>query len=97
MKRAMSYKEGLLERLKDKEYSVNYLTLALKDEDSRVFVLALKDVIKAHGGIGKASKRAKLSRASVYKMLSGERELGILKILRILDTIGIALRVFPKA
>ncbi len=48
MKCAVNYKEGLLERLKDPEYSVAYLNACLEDEDPRVFLLALKDVIEAY-------------------------------------------------
>lgn len=96
MKRAVSYKEGLLERLRDVEYSAGYLSLALEDEDPRVFLLALKDVIEAHGGIGKASKKAELSRESMYKTLSGKRDPRISTVAKILDSVGIELRAYPK-
>ena len=67
MKRSasVSYKEGLLERLKDPEYSVAYLNACLEDEDPQVFLLALKDVIEAHGGMRKAAIKAELSRESI--------------------------------
>ncbi len=96
MKRAVSYKEGLLERLRDIRYSVGYLNLALEDEDPQVFLIALKDVIEAHGGIAKASKKAELSRESMYKTLSGKRDPRISTVSKILETVGIELRAFPK-
>jgi len=45
---ALDYKEELLKRLKvSAEECVGYLNAALGDEDPRVFLLALKDVIEA--------------------------------------------------
>lgn len=93
---SVSYKEDLLERLKDIEYSASYLNLALEDEDPRVFLLALKDVIEAHGGIGKASKKAELSRESMYKTLSGKKDPRISTVAKMLDSVGIELKTYPK-
>jgi DNA-binding phage protein len=39
-----------MERLKDPELALAYLNEAVNDEDQRVFLLALKDVIEANGG-----------------------------------------------
>lgn len=99
MKRSasVSYKKGLLERLKDPEYSVAYLNACLEDKDPQVFLLALKDVIEAHGGMRKAAKKAELSRESMYKTLSGKRDPRISTVIRILDSVGIELRAHPKA
>ena len=34
------------------------------------FLLALRDVVEAHGGVGQLAKVAKLNRESLYKLLS---------------------------
>lgn len=41
------YEESLYEALKDHGEALAYLNAALQDEDQRVFVLALKDVLTA--------------------------------------------------
>ena len=46
-KRYDDYKEYLLEKLKDRKQAIAYLQQASLDEDQRVFLLALKDVIEA--------------------------------------------------
>lgn len=41
------YHKNLMQRLKNQELIIAYLNEALADEDERVFLLALKDVLKA--------------------------------------------------
>lgn len=43
-----NYEDSLIEALKDSEKAIAYLNAALMDEDQRVFLLALKDVLKVH-------------------------------------------------
>ena len=51
-----SYREGLLESLRNPEDAAHYLNACLEDEDARVFLLALRDVADAHGGIRALSR-----------------------------------------
>lgn len=46
-KRYRNYEEGLYKSLRDPKKAIAYLNAALMDEDERVFLLALKDVLKA--------------------------------------------------
>ena len=43
------YQEKLLQDLQDTELAMAYLNAALMDEDPRVFLLALKNVVEAQG------------------------------------------------
>jgi hypothetical protein len=47
MKRSTSYREHLLKRLRDSKEAAAYLNAASKDEDSRVYLIALKDIADA--------------------------------------------------
>ena len=70
-KKFIDYHERLMERLKDPEYAIAYLNEAVNDEDQRVFLLALKDVIEANGGdMTELAQDAKLNRPTIYRMLS---------------------------
>jgi DNA-binding phage protein len=42
------FKDYLFEKLKDPEHAFAYLNTAFDDEDERVFLLALKNVLQAH-------------------------------------------------
>ena len=43
------YQEDLIERLKDPVETLAYLRAALADEDERIFLLAVRDVLHAVG------------------------------------------------
>lgn len=47
-KRLVEYQERLLVKLQDEEFAAAYLNEALKDEDPRIFLLALKNIGKAY-------------------------------------------------
>jgi probable addiction module antidote protein len=64
------YRESLLESLKNPEEAAQYLNACLEDDDARVFLLALRDVAEARGGIRALSHTAHLNRESLYRMLS---------------------------
>ncbi|HKP94972.1 MAG TPA: addiction module antidote protein [Fibrobacteria bacterium] len=57
-------------RLKNKAYACGYLAQCLDDEDPAIFLIALRHVIEAHGGMSKIAKAAGLNRESLYKALS---------------------------
>lgn len=70
-KRFIDYHERLMDRLKDPKLALAYLNEAVKDEDQRVFLLALKDVIEANGGdMSALAAETKLNRPTIYRMLS---------------------------
>jgi DNA-binding phage protein len=46
------YEEYLLSQLKDSEEAAAYLNAALQDDDPHVFLLALRDIAEAQGGLG---------------------------------------------
>jgi probable addiction module antidote protein len=84
-----NYEEWLIDSLKNKKEAANYLQVALEeyqdDGDLEAFLLALRHVADAQGGLGKLSKKTHLNRESLYKTLSNK---GNPK----LQTIGILLK-----
>jgi probable addiction module antidote protein len=66
--RLKNYREDLLERLKDGEYAAEYLAQVLAENDKAAFLLALKDVVEATGGMSVMAKRVGLNRPSLYKV-----------------------------
>lgn len=69
-----SYEEWLILSLKNKREAAAYLQVALdeyqKDGELEAFLLALRHVAEAQGGIGELSKKTHLNRESLYKTLS---------------------------
>jgi probable addiction module antidote protein len=77
MARSRKYQDYLIEQLKDHDEAVAYLNAALEeslkgDEESQhLFLLALRNVAEAQGGIANLAKKAHVGRESLYKTLSG--------------------------
>jgi probable addiction module antidote protein len=90
-----SYHESLLQALQDPQAAAEYLTAALEDGDSAVFLLALRNVADAQGMCTVASK-AQLNRENLYRMLSeqGNPQLGSLTAL--LDALDLRLAITVK-
>jgi probable addiction module antidote protein len=93
MAKSRSYEETLKEALSDPEEAAAYLNVALEEGDPAVFLLALKDVARIHGGVGKIAKRAKLNRESLYRMLSKNGNPTVRTLNALLRTMGLRLAV----
>src|SRR5205085_3417960 len=64
------YRGDLLKRLADSQYAADYLEQTLASGDGAAFLIALKDVVDAHGGVGNLAKEVRITRPSLYKILS---------------------------
>lgn len=93
MKKSTAYQPDLIERLRDPQESQEYLNAALEENDSELFLLALRNVAEAQGGVAQLAEKAKLNRESLYRMLSerGNPELRSLEAL--LHALGFRLAV----
>ncbi len=77
MAKNKKYEDWLFEKLKDHDQAVAYLNDALEEslkgdeESQQLFLVALRNVAEAQGGIGALAKKARVGRESLYKTLSG--------------------------
>lgn len=71
-----SYDEWLINSLKNKKEAATYLQVALqeyqRDDNLEAFLMALRHVAEAQGGLSKLSKKTHLNRESLYKTLSSK-------------------------
>ena len=90
-----SYQESLLQALQNPQEAAEYLTAALEDGDSTVFLLALRNVADAPG-MRTVAHKAQLNRENLYRMLSeqGNPQLGSLTAL--LDALNLRLAITVK-
>jgi probable addiction module antidote protein len=94
MARGRSYKETLLQRLRDPEEAAAYLDAALEEGDKDVFLLALRDVAEARlGGIGELAQQAGLNRESLYRTLSEQGNPELASLDKLLHALGLRLSV----
>ena len=90
-----SYRDALMESLHDPEEAAHYLNASFEDADPRVFLLALRDVADAHGGIGAVSRGSQLNRESLYRMLSRSGNPSLGSLAAVLSAVGLRLSVQP--
>ena len=91
-KTSTSYQEGLIKDLADPGEAAAYINAALEDGDKEVFLLALRDIAEAKG-MARLSKKAKLNRESMYRMLSRRGNPQLSSLTSILENAGLRLAV----
>ncbi len=92
-----SYKKDLLTELKDPEYAAAYLAQALESGDQATFLLALRDVVEAGGGVTVVARHAHIQRESLYKTLSNRGNPRLTTLQGILKSVGLRMAVTPEA
>ncbi len=94
-RRTIPYEDILHRDLQDPEEAAAYLTAALEDRSgngSDVFLLALRDVAKAHG-IRQLAEDTHLSRESLYRTLSRKGNPRFSTLEAVLESLGLRLSV----
>jgi probable addiction module antidote protein len=91
-----TYQEDLVEALKDPHEAAAYLNAAMEEDDRALFLLALRNVAEAHGGMSAVSAKARLNRESLYRMLSHKGNPEIKSIFTLLHSMGLKLKIEPK-
>jgi len=93
MPRSASYDDLLMDLLKDEERALAYLNAALDDQDPRVFLIALRDVTLAQGGIAAIAARSGLNRESLYRALSEKGNPSVQTLVAVLEALGARLGI----
>lgn len=96
MVKVRDYKEHLLEQLQDSEEAAAYLNAALQDDDPHVFLLALRDIAEAQGGMSWLADQSDLNRESLYRTLSLRGNPRFFNLLSVLNVFGLELSIHPK-
>ncbi len=99
LERTGSFREYLIKELQNPEEASIYLQVALdeyqQDGNTEAFMLALRNVAQATGGIGMLAKKAELSRQNLYHTLSSKGNPSLKKLGSILTGLGFHLSIAP--
>ena len=95
-KKITTYQEDLIEALKDPREAAAYLNAAIEEGDRELFLLALRNVAEARGGMTALSQKSKLNRESLYRMLSKNGNPEIKNILTLLRAMGLKMSIEPQ-
>lgn len=91
-----NYKEHLLEQLQNPDEAAAYLNAALQVDDPHAFLLALRDIAEAQGGMGWLADQSDLNRESLYRTLSLRGNPRFFNLLAVLDAVGLELSIQPQ-
>lgn len=91
MRKFRKFKDLHIDLLKNPKDAKAYLEVALQSfekDDKRAFLLALRDVAEAQGGLAKLAERTQLNRQNLYKALSEQGNPSLDTMLIILQGLG---------
>jgi probable addiction module antidote protein len=86
--KTVSYKKFLLARLDDPETAAEYLT-ACYEEGPEVFLVGLRDVVEAQGGVARTAELSKLNRESLYRLFSRDGNPRLSSLSSVLTALGL--------
>jgi probable addiction module antidote protein len=89
--KTVSYKKILREKLSDPEQAAEYLT-ACYDEGPEVFLLGLRDVVEAQGGVARLAELSKLNRESLYRLVSRNGNPRLTSLNAVLSALGLKVK-----
>jgi probable addiction module antidote protein len=96
-KQYLKFQDYLVDKLKNAKEAETFFNTAIQeyeeDGDVRAFMLALRYLTEAQGGITKLSEKAHLSRQNLYKVLTGKTAPRLDTALSIISALGMRLSV----
>ena len=96
-----SYRELVTETMQDPQEATEYLKISLEeyeqDSNLEAFLLALRTVVEAQGGMTEFARKTALNRQSLYKTLSKDGNPRLQTLHTILHALGLKLSLEPIA
>lgn len=96
-----NYRDDLLLRLSDPDYSAQYLKAALdetlEDGNMEAFLLALRNIVDAKGSVQEVANNAEISRQHLHRLLSGSGNPTLETLASVLHAVGLTIDFRPLA
>jgi len=87
------YRDSLIEALGDPVEAAAYLDAALEAGDRPAFLLAIRNVIKASGGMTQIARKTGLNRENLYRLVSEKGNPELASLDKLLKSLGLRLTV----
>lgn len=94
--RTRSHEDSVLEMLRDDEaFAIEYLSVALEEIDQEgggdAFLLAIRRLADARGGMGTLSENTGLARGNLYRSIAAGGDPKLSTILKVLQALGLGM------
>ena len=93
-KRTSSYRERLLEDLRNPQEAADYINAAIEDGSPEMLLLALRNVAEAHK-MSKVAKSTGVAREAIYRILSHKGNPRLSSLWGLFPTLGLEFIVRP--
>ncbi len=93
MATSRKYQDSLVEALRDPKEAAAYLDAALEAGDRGAFLLAIRNVIDALGGMTQMARHTGLNRENLYRVLSDQGNPELKSLEKLLKGMGLRLAV----
>ena len=77
------------EKLQDAEFAAEFLNAAGEDDDIKTYLIALRKVVDARGGVASVAEKTDLSRETLYRTLSSSGNPTIKTLSAVLKATGL--------
>ena len=95
----LDYNTFIASQLSNKKEAAVFLQVALEeyenDGDFSAFLMAVRQIVDAQGGIGHLANSTKLNRENLYRTLSGKTNPKLNTLGLILNSLGFKLQIVP--
>jgi probable addiction module antidote protein len=88
-----NYQHSLIKALRDPTEAAAYLDAALEEGDRAIFLVAIRNVIKAFGGMTQIARDTGLNRENLYRVLSEQGNPELASLEKLLKSLGLRLSV----
>ncbi len=95
MRPMTDYEADLNTLLKNPDFAAGYLNAAIEEGDKEAFLLAMRRVAQASGGMTEVAERAHVKRENLYRMLSKRGNPELASLFNILNGMGLKLIIQP--
>jgi probable addiction module antidote protein len=85
---AVNLQKFLAKKLDDPDQAAEYLT-ACYEEGPEVFLIGLRDVVEAQGGIARTAELSKLNRENLYRLFSRDGNPRLTSLNSVLPALGL--------
>lgn len=92
---SIDYKDWLLAQLKDLDFAAGYLSESV-EEGEAAFLVAVRDVVEAQGGMSRLSKKTSLNREGLYDMFSESGNPRFSSLSTVIDSLGLQISIRRK-
>lgn len=97
MRRSVRHDDAIIESLrKGPAFAAQYLGLSLSEGDQEQFLLALRRVTLAYGGVAKLARETGLNENTLHRTLSGKGNPRLSTIINICNAMGMRMQIVQE-